>query len=297
MTDLRPRKPFKLGTGALLAIGVHLLLLVALTVQLNWRSETPSAVSAELWSAVPQVAAPPAVEAPPPPPAPPPPAPAPAPAPPPPAPTVDRDAEIALEKKKREADRQRERERERELAEKREADKREAEKKTAAEKKRDAERLAKEKADKAEKAEQQAREAQRRKDDERLAALAEQARQDQLKRLQSQLGGVAGATGSPSATGTALRDSGPSASYAGRVAARIKPNIVFGDEVSGNPEALVEVRAAPDGTIVGRRISKSSGVKEWDEAVLRAIDRTATLPRDTDGRVPSPMVIGFRPRE
>jgi colicin import membrane protein len=297
MTDLRPRKPFKLGTGALLAIGVHLLLLVALTVQLNWRSETPSAVSAELWSAVPQVAAPPAVEAPPPPPAPPPPAPAPAPAPPPPAPTVDRDAEIALEKKKREADRQRERERERELAEKREADKREAEKKAAAEKKRDAERLAKEKADKAEKAEQQAREAQRRKDDERLAALAEQARQDQLKRLQSQLGGVAGATGSPSATGTALRDSGPSASYAGRVAARIKPNIVFGDEVSGNPEALVEVRAAPDGTIVGRRISKSSGVKEWDEAVLRAIDRTATLPRDTDGRVPSPMVIGFRPRE
>jgi len=59
--------------------------------------------------------------------------------------------------------------------------------------------------------------------------------------------------------------------------------------------AVVEVRAAPDGTIVGRRLVKSSGNKDWDEAVLRAIDRTDMLPRDTDGRVPSPIEIGFTP--
>jgi len=29
--------------------------------------------------------------------------------------------------------------------------------------------------------------------------------------------------------------------------------------------------------------------------VLRAIDKTRTMPRDTDGRVPSPMIIEFRP--
>jgi len=29
--------------------------------------------------------------------------------------------------------------------------------------------------------------------------------------------------------------------------------------------------------------------------VLRAIDRTATLPKDTNGTVPSPLVIGLRP--
>jgi colicin import membrane protein len=29
--------------------------------------------------------------------------------------------------------------------------------------------------------------------------------------------------------------------------------------------------------------------------VLRAIDRTATLPKDTDGRVPSSFEIGLRP--
>jgi colicin import membrane protein len=57
------------------------------------------------------------------------------------------------------------------------------------------------------------------------------------------------------------------------------------------------VRAAPDGTILSRRLVKSSGLKEWDDAVLRAIDRTEVLPRDVDGRVPSPIVIDFRPRE
>jgi len=31
--------------------------------------------------------------------------------------------------------------------------------------------------------------------------------------------------------------------------------------------------------------------------VLRAIDRTDGLPRDTDGTVPSPMLITFRPKD
>ena len=35
----------------------------------------------------------------------------------------------------------------------------------------------------------------------------------------------------------------------------------------------------------------------WDEAVLRAITKTEMLPRDTDGRVPSPLVISFRPKD
>jgi colicin import membrane protein len=94
-----------------------------------------------------------------------------------------------------------------------------------------------------------------------------------------------------------VRDAGPSASYAGRIVARVKPNIVLTDEVPGNPTASVEVRCAPDGAIIGRRVVKSSGNKEWDEAVLRAIDRTEVLPRDVDGRVPPSIVIDFRPRE
>jgi colicin import membrane protein len=107
--------------------------------------------------------------------------------------------------------------------------------------------------------------------------------------------GQAGATGGPNATGSAQRDAGPSASYAGRIVARVKPNIVLTDSVPSTLLAVVEVRAAPDGTIVGRRLVKSSGNSTWDNAVLRAIDRTEILPRDTDGRVPSPIEIEFRP--
>ena len=102
-------------------------------------------------------------------------------------------------------------------------------------------------------------------------------------------------TNAPQATGTAQRDAGPSASYAGRIIARVRPNIVLTASVPPALRAVVEVRASPDGTIVGRRLVKPSGNKDWDDAVLRAIDRTETLPRDVDGRVPSAIEIGFTP--
>ena len=57
------------------------------------------------------------------------------------------------------------------------------------------------------------------------------------------------------------------------------------------------MRAAPDGTIVGTRILQSSGNKAWDDAVVRALQKTEALPRDVDGRVPSSLVIGFRPKD
>ena len=107
--------------------------------------------------------------------------------------------------------------------------------------------------------------------------------------------GLAGATGGENATGTTLKSSGPSASYAGRLVARIKPNITYPGDVVGNPRAEVEVKVSGDGTILSRRILKSSGNKAWDDAVLRAIDKTEVLPRDTDGRVPPEIVLGFRP--
>jgi colicin import membrane protein len=118
-------------------------------------------------------------------------------------------------------------------------------------------------------------------------------REDQLKRM----AGLANASGAPTASGTALKSAGPSANYAGRIVARVKPNIVFTEEIKGNPRAEVEVRTAPDGTIVGSKLVKSSGNKSWDEAVLRAIEKTEVLPRNEDGLVPSPMTIGFRPRD
>ncbi len=125
------------------------------------------------------------------------------------------------------------------------------------------------------------------------AALAEALRQENLKRMQ----GMAGASGGENAAGNALKSSGPSASYLGRLAARIKPNIIYTGEVTGNPSADVEVKVNPDGTILSRRIVQSSGNRAWDDAVLRAIDKTEVLPKDADGKVPSVIPFRFRPQD
>ena len=49
-----------------------------------------------------------------------------------------------------------------------------------------------------------------------------------------------------------------------------------------------------DGTIVGQRLVKSSGNKARDAAVMRGIQATERLPRDTDGRIHTPMLISVR---
>lgn len=93
--------------------------------------------------------------------------------------------------------------------------------------------------------------------------------------------------------------SGGSASYGGKVAAAVRPNVVFPDAdlVAGNPAAEFEVRLAPDGTIVGTpTLTKSSGLSNWDEAALRALQRTEKLPRDIDGDVPPRLVVSLRPK-
>ena len=137
------------------------------------------------------------------------------------------------------------------------------------------------------------KEAQDKKEADKAARQLEEQRSRNLARM----AGMAGATGAAEANGTAPRSSGPSASYAGRIRARIKPNIVFTRDIAGNPTAEVEVRTSPDGTIVGRKLLQSSGVAAWDEAVLQAIDKTEVLPRDIDGRVPPLLEISFRPKD
>ena len=111
-----------------------------------------------------------------------------------------------------------------------------------------------------------------------------------------QAAGTTGAAGTAPAA-TSARDAAPSASYIARLASLIRSNTVFSGEVSGNPPAEVEVRTAAGGAILSRRLIKSSGNPAWDDAVLRAIDRTGKLPPDTDGRVPPTLIIAFRPKE
>ena len=294
-----------------LAVLAHAFLLAALTWGVHWKRDAISVTAeAELWSAVPQAAAPKLVEVPIEPIATPatpkPPVVTPArPTPPLPVPQVQPnlpDANIALEreklrkkkdlelKKQQALDKQRlEKQRldqlkreelkqeKLQLEKKRLQDKRESDKKAAEDKKKAAQ-------------EAQRKESLQAQEDARKLAAQRKANIERMT-------GLAGASGAPTARGTQLQSSGPSASYAGRIRARIKPNIVFADDIGGNPAAEVEVRTSPDGTIISRKLTKSSGVKSWDEAVLRAIDKTEALPRDVDGRVINPLTISFTPKD
>ena len=295
---LLPRSPGGNGPGAILALVVHAGLLAALTLGIDWRVREPEVVSAELWAAVPQSAAPP---------------PAPTPAPevslpsPPLPPPVAReaalpDADIALEQ-----DRQRKAEAERKKAEQdaaRAAElaaERQAEidrKRAVADKKAEAERLKRELAEARREAQREVarltqektaepRLAEEKADDARLARQ----REENLLRMRGQAGGTVGTT---EPAGTEAQSAAPSAGYAGKVKAAVRPNIVFTGNLATSAAAEVEVTAAPGGSIISRRLSRSSGNQDWDEAVLRAIDKTRAMPRDTDGRVPPLLVLSFR---
>ena len=290
------------GKSLSFALLIHLLLLAALTWGIHWKTETQTlSASAELWSAVPAEAAPAANEPEPPEPEPvkppetvkkvepkPEPKPDPKQAPPKVNAAAEREAaDIALKKEKEK--KKLEEKKEAELAKKKKLEKekleKEKEKAKEIEKKKKEEAL--KKAEALAKAKEDAKKAAA--EEKRAAAL----RNENLKRMQ----GMAGASGDENAKGSALKSSGPSANYAGRIRARIKPNITFTEDVAGNPRAEVEVRTSPDGTILSRKLLTSSGNKSWDEAVLKAIDKTATLPRDEDGRVPPVLEISFRPKD
>jgi len=298
------------GRSLSFALFMHLLLLVAIAFSVQWKTEPNNlSASAELWSAVPVEAAPAANE-----PEPPPPEPVkaveqkPEPPPPPPAaPKVNAAAERAaadialkkeLEKKKLEEKKEAELEKKKKLEkDKLEKEKLDKEKAKEKEKEREKEKAKELEKKKKEEALKKAEAAAKAKEEAKKAAAEEKRtdalRNENLKRMQ----GMAGASGDEKAKGAALKSSGPSASYAGRIRARIKPNITFTEDVAGNPKAEVEVRTSPDGTILSRKLLSSSGNKAWDEAVLKAIDKTATLPRDEDGRVPPVLEISFRPKD
>lgn len=291
------------------SVGVHLLLVAALTWGVSWSTrDNPHAVEAELWQSTPVLAAAPQVlkqtavkedQL--------------KPSPPEVAKPIDntqalREAQLAtaklkkLEEEKLEKDRQArillenerlKKEKEREKLIKDRLEKEKADKEKAAKDKLEKDRAEKEKLEKDKKAKEKTDKDNAHKsdaDDKKLAQL----RQEQLKRM----AGMAGANGATDSNGTALRSGGPSAGYAGRITRIIKSNIVYPEiSASENPLAEVSVKVAPDGTIVSKRLTKPSGNAAWDAAVLKAIDKTERFPRDVDGTVPGEMLITFKPNE
>ncbi|TFZ08737.1 cell envelope integrity protein TolA [Ramlibacter humi] len=261
-----------------LALLAHAVLVLGLSWGLKWkRDDATVAVEAELWSNTVQQAAPRPAEPPPAPP--PPPAPAPTPAPPP----AQREADIALEREKQRAAQE-------------EARRQEAEKRQAAAQKKKEEEAARRKeqeklAAEAKKKEDQAKTRRQQEDEQRVAKL----REENLRRIQ----GLAGATGARDASGTAMRSTGPSASYAGRLSAIFQRNVVFPggvETISGNPEAEVQVKVSPSGFILSARLIRSSGNPAWDEAAVRAIERSERIPADVDGHYEQDFPVKMRPK-
>lgn len=281
-----PQGPGRWTSPLVLALLAHLLLMAALTWGVHWRKEqTAVAFEAEIWSSVPREAAPRAV-APPPEPEPEPepqprPEPQPVTPPKPPEPVV-KPPEINTEQLKKKKEEEQRKQREAEQKEKK-----------ALQAKLDREKKAKEDAEKKRKADEDRKLAQKKREAQEMADAAqrEKDRKDAMARLMGQIG----ASGGPTARGSAQQSSGPTPGYGARVAARIRPNIRYSEEFPRSLRTEIEVRAMPDGTITARRVTQSSGNPNWDEAALKAIDRTGTLPRDTDGRVPSPIIIIVKP--
>lgn len=290
-----PPEPPAAGRSLVMSLTVHALLVIALTWGLNWnQTQVAPSFEAEVWSAIPTPAAPqakppepkpdpkpepkPEPEDPPEPPPPPPP-------PKPKAPEVNREAEIALAKQRQQ---DKAKAAQAELEAKRKKQEAERKQKLEDDKKRklEDERKQKLEAEKKRKADE-ARKKREAEENRRIEAL----RKQQLDRVRAMAGEASTETRS-----TQAKASGPSDSWAGRIQGAVLPRITF-TEKPGNIKATVKVRLAPDGTIIGQELVKSSGNKAWDDAVLRALEKTGKLPRDLDGRVHSPVVIDFNPSD
>ena len=263
-----------------LALLVHAALIAALTWGVNWKRTDPTvAFEAELWSSVPQEAAPKLVEQPPPAP----------------LPKVEPAAKVQpVAPSEPKVDIALEQEKKRKLLEQQKLrDAAEAKAEALAEKERKLKQeLAKIKA--MEEAKKLEAKKQAAKEQATATALDEQRKQNIARSM-----GLAGATGGETAKGSALTSTGPSASYKSKLAALFKRNIIFSnvDSIQGNPRAIVQVKVSSTGLIVSSRLTKSSGIPAWDEAVLRAVEKAERIPLDENGKVVTDFPVDFGPKD
>src|SRR5271154_2802043 len=85
--------------------------------------------------------------------------------------------------------------------------------------------------------------------------------------------------------------------YIRRIQAKIRGNVVLPPDMQGDPEAVFDVVQLPTGEIIDVQLSKSSGVRAYDEAVQRAIIKSSPLPRpESPDMFRRTLTLKFRPR-
>lgn len=90
------------------------------------------------------------------------------------------------------------------------------------------------------------------------------------------------------------------ATWGDKIRSKIRPNIEsrVAEQVVDNPEAIFDVTLLPTGEVLNVRRTKSSGNRNYDEAVERAISRSSPLPKpDPPGVLPRQVELRFRPQD
>ena len=237
----------RLAAGAL-ALGVHVLFAVMLVFGLSWKTQPAGPVSVDLWEALPAVPPPRPTPQPAPPPEPVKAAPAkpvpvkPVPQPEPPPKAPD----IALEKKQ--------------AAEKARAETAAREKQLVEQKRVEAQRREQQR-------QQEEAEFMRRMADAEAAEAATLTQQAEAQAAASRRqAAVAGAVGQ----------------YRDLISAKVRGNTRLPDNLKGNPEVRIRVKLLPTGEVQSVQLTRSSGNPAYDDAVLRAIEKSSPLPLPPD---------------
>ncbi|MGF6599192.1 colicin import membrane protein [Paraburkholderia sp. GAS448] len=323
---LRPPRERGTWRAFVLALLMHVLLGFFLYHGIHWQNSTPAGAEAELWTEVPDTSVPRPV--------PPPPAPV-APAPPVQNEQADialqekkrqqqeaaREAQLAeQQRQKLQAQQEAEAKRQQQLAQQ-QAEDLAAQKAAAAKQKQQqqqadklkqqqlAEQQKQQQLKQQQDEEKQAQaEAQKKTDAEKAAKAKAQAQAEaQSKKLDderrarlAQLQGMAGGEGSTgnglakSGTGSGAGGTAASPGFAEKVQRLVRPKIVWGGDTQGL-ETVVAVRCAPTGTLLSATITHGSGNIEWDNAALRAVQRSDPMPLDVNGKTPASFTITLRP--
>lgn len=253
--------------AAALALGVHVLFAVLLVFGLSWQTQPTGPVSVDLWEALPAVSPPRPRPQPAPPPEPVKAEPAkPAPAPKPVAETPPPKApDIALERKKAEE---------------------KAKAEAAAREKQFAEQKRVEAQQRAQQRQQEEAEFMRRMAEVEAAEAASLTQQAEARaeasRRQAAVAGVVG-------------------QYRDLISAKVRGNTRLPDNLKGNPEVRIRVKLLPTGEVQSVQLTRSSGNPAYDDAVLRAIEKSSPLPlppdRDARAAFVPELFFVHRPKE
>jgi colicin import membrane protein len=285
--------------AGVLALGVHAMFVLLLVFGVSWQTQHPAPVMVDLWEALPEIT-PTDVQPPEPLPEPeivPPPAPEPVPEPvkaePLPKPVVSeapapKAPDIALEKKK---------------AERLKALKAmQAAEEKALEEAARTEAEAMKKARDKQLAEQKKRELMRQMEEEELMqrmadeAAASELRQTKLAAAQAKQAEARAAASQRQAE--LVRVVGV---HRDMISAKVRGNTRLPDTLKGNPEVRCLVTLLPTGEVQKVRVTQSSGNAAYDEAVVRAIEKSSPLPlpSDRDARAAFVPELSFvhRPKE